>query len=399
MGPLGPKCSQEPLEGFDSSEDVSEDESVEDLGATGGGKKDNPEHTQRHENGHGDLSVSASVTELVRQVSLLSSNMERVMLENRTLATSHVTMQSRLETLASSGGATPTVDILAALAAIGAPSLKEEPESLFTGARVTKRTITAAKAREFVNLSDFMPAFEPSSIMEPSLDSKTGQLTFRSKTAKRSIDNFNMWMSAWLGYESLVMEVDSAMYLVCTKYRLFMQKMDSLHVWSAVSAYDYRFRIKLSISNLWGFDTIDNDVHMSCFSSETLRPNAKTCFRCQSLDHLVKDCFLVEDGSFSKANQGQGARKKTFSNNDSSYFREATRAHPASGVYNPANQVCRDFNFGRCNRSPCVRRHVCSGCGGPDPIFKCPRCSANTAQGSFQPASGSVGPPHGPPPR
>jgi hypothetical protein len=65
--------------------------------------------------------------------------------------------EKRMEMMAASDGAGKSVGILAALAAIGSPVLAEQPISMFNGARVNKKTLTAAKNREFCNLADFVP--------------------------------------------------------------------------------------------------------------------------------------------------------------------------------------------------------------------------------------------------
>jgi hypothetical protein len=101
--------------------------------------------------------------------------------------------------------------------------------------------------REFVNLAEFVPSTEPSLALESTLDERSGQLVFKAKNSKRTVDNLLMWTTAWCTYKSVIMEVDPSMYSTCTNYRLFIQRKEALHTWNAVSAYDQRLRIKLSI--------------------------------------------------------------------------------------------------------------------------------------------------------
>ena len=141
------------------------------------------------------------------------------------------------------------------------------------------------------------------------------------------------------------------MYATCTNYRLFIQRKEALHTWSAMSTYDIRHRIKLSITKSWSFDIADSELTMDVFSSETIRPNPKSCFRCKSLDHMVRDCFLPEDVSVNKG--GQNSRKNMGTDSSFSTFSSQVQsAMPSNGVYYPANQVCRYFNLGRCTRNP-----------------------------------------------
>ena len=383
VGPLGLKCTMTVIEV--SPEDIINDSLSED--------EDDDSYHPRGARGPptGD---DCTMTEMLRQLSLMASDLQKMADDNKILSTSHLQMQQRMETMAASGGsgAGRSVDILAALAAIGAPVLAEQPVSMFNGARVNKKTLAAAKNREFSNLADFVPSTEPCSTLESSIDERSGNLVFKSKSARRSIDNFLMWSSAWCAYESLIMEVDPSMYAVCTNYRLFVQRKEALHTWSAVSTYDIRHRIKLSITKSWAFDTADSELHMDVFSTETLRPNPKSCFRCKSLDHMVRDCFLPEDVSVSKS--GQNSRKNRSTDSSfSSFSHQVQSAMPSNGVYSPSNQVCRDFNLGRCTRNPCVRKHVCTGCGGPNPLYRCSRCQANPPSNSFSNSSGGVGAP------
>jgi hypothetical protein len=397
VGPLGLKCTMAVIEltpeevlndSFDD-EDYEHEDDGEDKGAYGGPRTRGTDDNGGH-----------AMTEMMRQLTLMSSDIQKFKDDNKMLASSHLLMQKRMEEMAASkdSGAGNPANILAALAAIGAPASTELPVSLFNGARVPKKSITAAKNREFVNLTDFVPSTEPNSTLESVMDDKTGALVFKSKNSRRSIDNFLMWTTAWCAYESLIMEIDASMYAVCTNYRLFIQCKEALHTWLAVSAYDMRHRIKLSITKSWSFDKTDSELHMEIFSSETLRPNPKACFRCKSLDHMVRDCFLPEDVSAGKG----GLTSRKFSNNktDSSFsnFRSQVQtAMPANGVYNPSNQVCRDYNLGRCTRNPCVRKHVCSGCGGSQPLFRCTRCQSSFAGNSFGASSSGLGTPFVPP--
>ena len=210
VGPLGSRCMQTPW--VKQDEDESTDSDVENPGPDGVEIPGAGGNANGAGGGHAGPDVS-SMTEMMRQLSVLGGNMQKMSDDAKLLASSHVQMQTRLEKMASESQPTSHSDILSALAAIGTPSL-EQPTSMFQGARVSRNTVLAAKNREFVVLSDFVPATEPSNTLESTLDSRKGQIVFKSKNAKRTIDNFLMWSTAWCGYEYLIMETDQTMYYV-----------------------------------------------------------------------------------------------------------------------------------------------------------------------------------------
>jgi hypothetical protein len=77
-------------------------------------------------------------------------------------------LQKWIGELSCSGGAAGDagkVDIVAALAAIRAPSQQDLPVSMFNGAWVLKKVIALDRNHEFVNLCVFVPFTEPSSAL------------------------------------------------------------------------------------------------------------------------------------------------------------------------------------------------------------------------------------------
>ena len=80
------------------------------------------------------------------------------------------------------------------------------------GARISKKTFLSARSGEYINLSEFAPNSEPSSIMESAIDETTGNLVFKSKNIKRAIDCFLSWSRAWAGYESLLISINHTLY-------------------------------------------------------------------------------------------------------------------------------------------------------------------------------------------
>ena len=126
------------------------------------------------------------------------------------------------------------------------------------------------------------------------------------------------------------------------------------------------------------FQDIDHDVYITTLDSTTIRQNIRQCQRCKSIWHIIKDCPFAEDGAVA---QGPRQTQQT-----ASPKLNMVRAAAAA-------QVCYNWNAGRCNQ-PCLRRHVCEGCGGMEPRPRCISCNfgqkyaGNKQQNTPPPGSG-----------
>jgi hypothetical protein len=218
----------------------------------------------------------------------------------------------------------------------------------------------------------------------------------------KNIDSFLLWSLAWRTYEQILVESDPSLYPILAEYRIFIQTCSARHLWNSVYSYDVRNRAKKSMTRLFRFDTIDNDIYVSSLDSSTVRNNVRMCNRCHSIWHGVKDCPFPEELSVASSGrstqnsrQGQG----NFNNTGSGSGNYNTGLNNFSG--RRANQACYNWNAGRCNLNPCTRLHVCERCGGPEPLPRCQNCNShfnrpgsgnvNTSQqGSNNPASGYV---------
>ena len=272
----------------------------------------------------------------------------------------------------------------------------ETPVCLMNGARVTRKVTVAAKAGEYAELLNFVPNNEPSNVIETVVDDASGQVVFRQKSTKKAIDCFLSWSQAWAGYEELLIEHNPHLYLKCASYKLFIQKHDALYTWTAVTLYDQRFRHKLSMNHSFDFEIVDTNIAFLVFNSLSVRPNHKGCFRCGSLDHHQKSCPFSTGGPLEKAAQtpkrqskpGYGAPPQGSGASSSNYS------------YSRAKEICFNFNSGKCpDAAACGRRHVCSGCGGPDPYFRCFRCNPAPNHTSLPSQPSSMGTPSSAPSR
>jgi hypothetical protein len=384
-GPCGLRCSMAEVVTEIVTENNSENDWQDDVNSN---RAESPTLTLDTQ--------SPFVIELARQMSELTANVSRILAKQPTTQHGTTTRQRTQHSDATpSKHTTPkTPSCPGACCTAGTNDL---PVALSNGARVTRKTITNAKAGEFTNLIDFMPTSEPSNILETAIDETTGNLTFKAKSVKKSIDNFLMWTLAWSGYEELLVEADFTRYRACVAYRLFIQKQNAVYNWAAVEQYDGRFRHNLSMSRSFEFNRIDTDLGFSIFNSTSLRPNPQSCFRCKSLLHHVRDCPFPETHSVEKAPTTQKTNFRPPRYNQ--YNGNAPQQGPQSRFgnnYARSREVCYNFNSGRCtDSSTCGRLHVCSGCGGPDPLPRCRKCSgAGPPNSAYPPQAGAMGAPH-----
>ena len=370
-GPCGLRCEM-PLP--DVSRDIWEEEESDGASLV----QDTPKSRGNRSHSRQSANIPWNdpfVAELTRQLGELSSNVSTLMASRG--ASDVAPSRSSSEKVSTPITPLPSTTVDAAV-------------SLTNGARVTKKVIAAAKAGEYTNLIDFIPASEPTNIMEGVLDQATGHLICKQKTVKKNIDNYLTWALAWSGYEELLLEDKACsrdLYRKCVSYRLFILKQNALYAWSAVEQYDTRFRHSLSLTHSFEFHKVDTDLGFSIFNSMAIKPNQQGCFRCKSLLHHVKDCPFPETHSVEKA---PGAFRKNNSRN-STYQNQNSRS---GNSFARSREICYNYNSGRCTDSTvCGRLHICSGCGGPDPMPRCPKCSPPPSNyGHQQSQQGGMGP-------
>ena len=156
------------------------------------------------------------------------------------------------------------------------------------------------------------------------------------------------------------------LYPQLSSYRTFIQTCAVRYTWPAVCSYDVRNRGKHSMHRSFDFNVIDNDIYITTMDSSTARQNVRNCSRCKSIWHVIKDCPFAEAGTLAP-----GTRQQTTSSPNQ-------RPTSAGNSRNTSQQVCFNWNAGRCV-PPCVRRHVCDGCGGPDPRPRCAYCNCGNS--------------------
>ena len=150
-------------------------------------------------------------------------------------------------------------------------------------------------------------------------------------------------------------------------YRSFIQVCAAKFTWPAVCSYDVRNRGKHSIHNSFDFHVIDHDIYITTMDASTARQNIRNCSGCKSIWHVLKDCPFSTAGPLAPATRQQTTQ-------------QSSQRQPAgsSNSRNASTQICFNWNAGRCVQNPCVRRHVCNGCGGQDPRPRCANCNSGT---------------------
>lgn len=210
---------------------------------------------------------------------------------------------------------------------------------LANGAKISRTTKADALDGKFVDLNEFLPSISPNNEMDTII--VDGTIRVKPKKTKNAIDCFDKWLTAWSGYEGLLMSArcEKELYRSLNAYRLFIQNCDKKYMWQAISVYDIRHRSQLGDNQDLGIDKTDIDLFVTILDSSSLKPNAIKCHRCKSYDHVVTLCPFPEEAT--KTPKKKTMYKKWFHNRV---------------------EGCNNFNRGVCYASDCKRAHVCEGC-------------------------------------
>ena len=225
-------------------------------------------------------------------------------------------------------------------------------------AGVPQSQLERARQGNFVNLSDFLYNLTAFNVTDEFVSEFCdGKISFKPKSSKtKSIDNFDRWLQAWTRYETIIVAADPSLFIPVMRYRSFIHDCSMRYLWSAVWAYDVRFR---SLRSPACFGNIDAELISQIFNVHSIKFNANTCARCKATDHYVKDCPFPSGPSEKKAGATQKSNQKS-----------------------KGKQVCFKWNAGDCDKgSECFRLHVCRGCRGTYPFVRCNSCKSTQKPG------------------
>jgi hypothetical protein len=233
-------------------------------------------------------------------------------------------------------------------------------------AHVNTKLMASVQKGEYISLYDLLPKEPLPSNEIMAVQNKNGTVSFQPKKAK-SLDNFDNWLTAWNVYEHLVIMHKPELYYRLSQYRQFIHMCDRKFQWHAVSTYDKSFRAKLSETNSFAFDTIDNMMYVSIMDVTAIRSDTKQCFRCKSIHHLISDCPFPSQDKVGKDSQ---APPKRFPPSYNKFKSTAPERWMHDG-----REICNNWQIANCRYPNCNRAHVCKGCRGNVPFSRCTTCN------------------------
>ncbi|KAK3739498.1 hypothetical protein QZH41_005056 [Actinostola sp. cb2023] len=175
----------------------------------------------------------------------------------------------------------------------------------------------------------------------------------------RNIDSFDTRLTAWFKFEELSMMSSKYSYTDLAKYRSVIHSASRKFRWSAVYAYDIRFRSKLAAGEIASFGTIDHTLYTTTLDATALRPDAKQCFRCKAYDHEARDCPFRPQDPAAKTPETTP---------------RATEAWKRDQWTHEGKEGCNLYQRKACHMgAQCRRAHVCKTCKGSHPLADCPK--------------------------
>ena len=221
---------------------------------------------------------------------------------------------------------------------------------------IPSKFAAAAAGGEFVDFNELLYCIELGSGEEPPVHvhlADDQQLALSRKPRKRPISSFEEWVKCFTVYANTLCAHQPTRGPDMLGYLFVIASSLQEFTLPAVLAYDVAFRRKAALLKLSPWGHIDPLLYSRAFTGPGKAKANATCPLCLGVGHSAPECYLYTDGPARKA-----------------------RGTPA-GPRRPApshQQICINFNRGRCLRNDCPRRHVCSvpGCGGPHASLRCP---------------------------
>ena len=128
--------------------------------------------------------------------------------------------------------------------------------------------------------------------------------------------------------------------------------------------YDEQFRLKLAAFPGMKWDVIDNHLWLRCIISpqpeiaEAKEPSVKI--------EKPRQPFSQPRGGNSRP-RGRGRGRGAGPSNNAGYHT------PSPNCHREIPNTCDYYNRSHCSKKGCSFSHICSGCGGNHPLFKCIR--------------------------
>ena len=192
-----------------------------------------------------------------------------------------------------------------------------------------------------------------------------GNLTLQTSRSRCAIDSFSTWLSAWSEYERIIVLANPHRYGEMAKYRCVIHQASRKFIWSAVYAYDFRFRQESARVGGRRFDILDHSLYTTTLDATALRKDAKQCFRSKSFNHETRECPFHPASALETP-----AQKKSPSNPQGTY--RPAQPWKLEKWFHVNCEGCNLFQRHACNPGTgCKRAHVCKACRGHHALADC----------------------------
>ena len=271
------------------------------------------------------------------------------------------TSDSALSALSAQGNASLLCNLLPSLGQPGQPNqaagiyvgegLLPVPAKL--GERITRW--------EFIEMSELLPEFW--SLLSPKDSGTTPNLKQGVQRRKRAVTDIATWVQCFATYISVMSTPHPEAVPELLAYLIFILRVSQDFGGVAWVTYDAAFRRQAFITGNRQWSKVNPSLYSICFTG--VARTGQRCELCLSLSHPTVDCTLVSD-----PDPDITTRLKTL---ESAVLVFASQS-PQQQLQNPRarpQDICRNFNLGRCRMSLCRFRHACRVCGGPNPAMAC----------------------------
>ena len=145
------------------------------------------------------------------------------------------------------------------------------------------------------------------------------------------------------------------------QYRCVIHQASQKFIWSAVYAYDVRFRQESARVGGRRFDILDQSLYTTTLDATALKKDAKQCSRCKSFDHETRECPFLPASALETP-----AQKKSPSNPQGTY--RPAQPWKLEKWFQDNCEGCNLFQWHACNLGTgCKWAHVCKACRGATP--------------------------------
>ena len=83
------------------------------------------------------------------------------------------------------------------------------------------------------------------------------------------------------------MSAHPKLYANLATYRRLIQSLDKKYSWSAIYAYDQRYRTDLARTKSFNYHIQNNDLMVTILDATAIKSDLNRCLRCKSTDHYV----------------------------------------------------------------------------------------------------------------